>query len=238
MTSISALIDFLMSLMRDDNTQRSFEADPHRTMAQHGLQNVSAQDVRDARLIMADNGSTRPRPDAGHQSRGFTDGGNDPVREIVHTTTTFEVDQSHHTNVGAIFNIDNHRTTIIDSLNSADRVTAIQDNDTIVDVHDNNNDNHNTDNHEENDKNDDNHERGTGDDPQDGEEHPTDNLPADGPTDDPDAHPTDNLPADGPMDDPADPEPEPAHEPMPEPEPLHDEAPDAFDDHHEDLPVG
>jgi hypothetical protein len=138
MTSISALIDFLMSLMGDDKTKRAFTENPHGTMADNGLHNVSAQDVRDARLIMADSGSARPRNDGEHQSRGYHDGGlssNDPVREIVHTTNTFEIDQSRHTDVNQnIFNIDNHRTTILDSFNSADTVTAIQDNDTTVDV--------------------------------------------------------------------------------------------------------
>jgi hypothetical protein len=138
MTSISALIDFLMNLMSDDDTKHAFAQNAEGTMADHGLHNVSAQDVRDARLIMADNGSARPREDGGHQSRGYHDGGlssNDPVREIVHTTNTFEIDQSHHTDVNQnIFTIDNHRTNIFDSFNSADTVTAIQDNDTIVDV--------------------------------------------------------------------------------------------------------
>ena len=137
MTSISALIDFLMSLMSDDDTKRAFTENPHGTMADNGLHNVSAQDVRDARLIMADSGSARPRNDGEHQSRGYHDGGlsHDPVREIVHTTNTFEIDQSRHTDVNQnIFNIDNHRTTIFDSFNSADTVTAIQDNDTTVDV--------------------------------------------------------------------------------------------------------
>jgi hypothetical protein len=134
MTSISALIDFLMGLMSDDDTKRAFKDNPDAAMADKGLHNVSAQDVRDARLIMADNGSARPRNDGDHQSRGYHDGGlasNDPVREIVHTTNTFEVNTDVHQNV---FNIDNHRTTIFDSFNSADTVTAIQDNDTLVDV--------------------------------------------------------------------------------------------------------
>jgi hypothetical protein len=135
MTSISALIDFLMSLMRDEDTKREFDKNPEGTMADHGLRDVSAQDVRDARLIMADEGSARPREDggdqlaSGHHEGGLTGGGNgagSAVREIVHTTNTFEIDQSRLT-----INVDNSRTNILDSFNSQDTVTAIQDNDTV-----------------------------------------------------------------------------------------------------------
>jgi hypothetical protein len=135
MTSISALIDFLMSLMRDEDTKRAFDKNPEGTMADRGLQDVSAQDVRDARLIMADEGSARPREDggdyraSGHHEGGLTGGGNgagSAVREIVHTTNTFEIDQSRLT-----INVDNSRTNILDSFNSQDTVTAIQDNDTV-----------------------------------------------------------------------------------------------------------
>lgn len=137
MTSISALIDFLMSLMSDEDTKRAFAGNPDQTLADKGLRDVSAQDVKDARLIMADQGAVRPRPDnGGSQPSGYHDGGfaaggsNNVAREILHTTNTFEIDQSKHI-AQNIFNIDNHRTTIVDSFNSQDTVTAIQDNDTI-----------------------------------------------------------------------------------------------------------
>jgi hypothetical protein len=135
MTSISALIDFLMSLMKDEDTKREFDKNPEATMADHGLRDVSAQDVRDARLIMADEGSARPREDggdyqpSGQHEGGLSAGGNgagSAVREIVHTTNTFEIDQSRLS-----INIDNSRTNILDSFNSQDTVTAIQDNDTV-----------------------------------------------------------------------------------------------------------
>ena len=44
----------------------------------------------------------------------------------MHTTNTFEIDQSRLT-----INVDNSRTNILDSFNSQDTVTAIQDNDTV-----------------------------------------------------------------------------------------------------------
>lgn len=133
MTSLPALIDFLMSLMRDEKTQLDFERDPDGVLADKELAGVTADDVRDAQLMMSDSGSAHPRHGAG--SGGY----NDPVQEIRHTTTTFEIDQSRHTEIGdvnqqfTIFDIDDRDTTVVDSFNSDDDtdVVAIQDNDTI-----------------------------------------------------------------------------------------------------------
>ena len=135
MASINTLIDFLMGLMRDEETKREFERDPDGTLGSKGLQDVTAQDVQDARLIMADNGSAQPRSDGGSQPSGYHEGslsggGSGAVREILHTTNAFEIDQSRHIDQTNI-TIDNRDTTIIDSFNSQDEVTAIQDNDTI-----------------------------------------------------------------------------------------------------------
>ncbi|HWM00040.1 MAG TPA: IniB N-terminal domain-containing protein [Nocardioidaceae bacterium] len=135
MASINTLIDFLMGLMRDEETKREFERDPDGTLGSKGLQDVTAQDVQDARLIMADNGSAQPRSDGGSQPSGYhegslSSGGSGAVREILHTTNAFEIDQSRHIDQTNI-TIDNRDTTIIDSFNSQDEVTAIQDNDTI-----------------------------------------------------------------------------------------------------------
>ncbi len=241
MTSISTLIDFLMSLMRDEDTKRSFERDPGGTMAGKGLHDVSAEDVRDARLIMADTGHARPRPDGGQQGNGFHDGGltagggNGAVREILHTTNTFEIDQSK-----TIFNVDNHRTTILDSFNSADKVTAIQDNDTVIDI-DEDGDEDGDQTGETEDRTEDPTEDGTGE-PRDGDEQdPPGDLPSDP------APPTDSEPADVPGD-PAPPASADPEVPMPEadpneayptePEPVHDDAPVPFEDpESEDLPV-
>ena len=209
MASISALIDFLMNLMSDEDTKRSFAGNPEQTMADKGLRDVSAQDVRDARLIMADQGSCRPRPDGGSQANGYHDGGlaagggSSAVREILHTTNTFEIDQSRHTDVNQnIFNIDNHRTTIIDSLNSQDKVIAIQDNDvtnnTDVDV--------NTGEDETDDTTEDKADDGT-DTPDDTE------VPPDPDGSDQPGPPTAEEPADGPF--PTEPEPPASDEPAP-----------------------
>jgi hypothetical protein len=187
MTSISALIDFLMSLMRDEDTKRSFEQNPGGTMADKGLHDVTAEDVRDARLIMADSGHARPRPDSGQQANGFHDGGlaagggNSAVREILHTTNTFEIDQT-------IVNVDNHRTTILDSFNSADKVTAIQDNDTVIDIDEDDGDDDTTEDKTENQT----------DTPDDTSDEPGDETdePKDGDEQEPVPGPADELPSD------------------------------------------
>ena len=246
MTSISTLIDFLMSLMRDSDTKQAFAQNPGGTLADKGLADVSADDVRDARLIMADTGHARPRPDSG-QANGFHDGGltagggNSAVREILHTTNTFEIDQSK-----TIFNFDNHRTTILDSFNSQDKVTAIQDNDTVIDI--------DKDDDEDEDKTDDKTEDKTGDEPGDETDEPKDGdeqEPTPGPADeipsDPGPPPMDEDPGDLPSDpgpptsedpDAPDGDPDAPFPTEPEPEPVHDDAPVTYvDPEPEDLPV-
>jgi hypothetical protein len=259
MASISTLIDFLMSLMRDEDTKQAFAQNPGGTLADKGLQDVSAEDVRDARLIMADTGHARPRPDSG-QANGFHEGGltagggNSAVREIMHTTNTFEVDQSK-----TIFNFENNRTTILDSFNSADKVTAIQDNDTVIDIDkDGDEDEDDKADDKAEDKTEDKTEDETGDETEDKTDEPGDETdePRDGDEQEPAPGPADEIPGDGPppadevpgdvpsdpgpptSEDPAeDPEPEGPFPTEPEPEPV-DDAPVIYTDPEpEDLPV-
>jgi hypothetical protein len=142
MLSVSTLIDFLMNLMRDEDAKEAFDQDPQGTLTRHGLDDVSGQDVRDARLIMADNGGVRPRPD--HESRSGSRH-DDPVREIHHTTNNYVINEG--PSIGSVdqtfneINIEDNDTTVVDSFNSADTtdvdVVAVQDNDvTNIDVTD------------------------------------------------------------------------------------------------------
>jgi hypothetical protein len=137
-SSLSALIDFLVGLMRDQDAHAAFAKDPQNALAQNGLSHVTGQDVRDARMIMQDGGGLRPTGHSGHQVS------HDPVREIHHTTTHYQVDQ-HYQYVDQTFNlitIDDRDTTVVDSFNSNDNndthVVAVQDNshDTTVNVED------------------------------------------------------------------------------------------------------
>lgn len=141
MMSVSSLIEFLMNLMRDEAAKEAFDQDPQGELNRAGLDGVSGQDVRDARLIMGDNGGVRPRSDH-HGSGSRSD---DPVREIHHTTNNYVINEG--TAVGSIdqtiINIDDRDTTVVDSFNSADTtdvdVVAVQDNsqtNTDIDVTD------------------------------------------------------------------------------------------------------
>jgi hypothetical protein len=126
MASIAEVIDFLMNLMRDDDTRREFDQDPDTVLADRGLGGVTGEDVRDARLMMADSGSVAPRAVA-RAERGSSS--HDAVHEIHYTTTNFEVGDVTTT----VVTINDNDTLIVDSFNPD--VTAIQDNDTTdVDV--------------------------------------------------------------------------------------------------------
>lgn len=133
MSSLSALIDFLVSLMRDDDAQADFDRDPQGALARGGLGDVTGQDVRDARMVMRDSGCLVP---AGGSHGARHSGSHDPVREIHHTTANYHVDANYQ-RVDQTFNlvnIDDRDTTVIDSFNSNNNnnndvdTVAIQDN--------------------------------------------------------------------------------------------------------------
>ncbi|MEJ3655138.1 IniB N-terminal domain-containing protein [Actinomycetes bacterium KLBMP 9759] len=86
MATLADLIEFLLSLLRDPQARAEFDADPRASLAANGLESTSAQDVRDARLAIADDGTARPVSDA------RPPGGNDPVEEIRFTAATFEAE--------------------------------------------------------------------------------------------------------------------------------------------------
>jgi hypothetical protein len=129
MQSVSALIEFLMNLLRDEKAQAEFEQHPQATLAEHGLHNVSGQDVRDARLIMADDGAVHPRHGSGRSHHHARNEHDDPVREIRHTTQQYEASEhagSYHYTVGDVsqtfttVNVDDRDTRVVDSFNSDD----------------------------------------------------------------------------------------------------------------------
>jgi hypothetical protein len=128
MASIAEVIDFLMNLMRDDDTRKQFERDPDATLTDRGMENVTGQDVRDARLMMADEGMVSQRAGGGARpERSHAD--RDAVREIQHTSTNFQVGDVTTT----VITINDNDTVVVDSFNTD--VTAIQDNDTTdVDI--------------------------------------------------------------------------------------------------------
>lgn len=75
MLSVSSLIDFLLSLLRDEEALAEFEADPDGALARSGLDGVSADDIRDVLPLLSDcSGVTA-------HGRGHYDD-DDPVRVI------------------------------------------------------------------------------------------------------------------------------------------------------------
>ena len=128
---LSSLIDFLMNLLKDDDAKKAFDENPDSELKKAGLNGVTGQDVRDARLIMADSGGVRARGEERSSSHD-----DDPVREIHHTTREYVVEKP-VTNIEQNISIDDRDVTIIDdSFNSDDDTevnsVAIQDNDTNV----------------------------------------------------------------------------------------------------------
>ncbi|TDP94871.1 hypothetical protein [Labedaea rhizosphaerae] len=143
MTALSEIANFLLSLMHNGKAREEFNRDPEGAFAKHGLHGVTGQDVRDAHLMMCDDGSVHAKP--GHGGGGGGGGGHheDPVHAVQHIYNNYEVtevDASSHTSIGEInvLDIDDRDTTVIDSFNSDDdtNVVAVQDNDTTTNVDD------------------------------------------------------------------------------------------------------
>jgi hypothetical protein len=125
------VIDFLLDLLRNEDTRAAFERDPGGVLADRGLEGVTAQDVRDARLVLADQGGARPVGD------DPPPGGDDPVREIRFTEDNFEAESQAPQQAPApdifeqtttIVAIDDRDTLVVqNTTTSDDDITVIQD---------------------------------------------------------------------------------------------------------------
>ncbi len=153
MIALSDVIAFLVSLMGDEAKRAEFDEDPQGSLQAAGLGGLTGQDVRDAELEMRDSGMLRDGGSGGGggSSRPQSD---DPVREIQHTTTHYQVTEiapqiiqidDRDTIFNDSFNSDDDITVIDDSFNDSSSVEndviAIQDNDTVVNDNDVLNDN-------------------------------------------------------------------------------------------------
>lgn len=141
MLSASSLIDFLMSLLRDDAAAAEFARDPQAMLARHGLDDLCGQDVRDAAPLVADHAAVTATAPVGSAP------GDDPITEITHLTKHYQLDptvvheshQYHYTYVDdrdTIVNVDDRDTTTIvadgdvtitDSFNQDNDVNVIED---------------------------------------------------------------------------------------------------------------
>src|SRR5687768_13947993 len=109
--------------MRDEQALAAFNENPTESLAAAGLEGATAQDVRDAQLVMSDRGYARS------EGGSSSSGGDDPVQEISYTTRNYQVTQD----APDVFNIDNRQISIDDrdiniedSFNSDDDVTIIE----------------------------------------------------------------------------------------------------------------
>jgi hypothetical protein len=163
--ALTDIIAFLLDLLGDDAARAEFEADPDGTLERAGLDGVTAQDIRDARLQLADSGAVSATDD-GADDPYFA--GDDPVREIGYTTRHYAAEEPAHASSADVDHADTFVTiddrdtlffqsisdddvtvtdnsvSITDSFNqdnSDDDLVAIQDNDTSVTVDSFNEDN-------------------------------------------------------------------------------------------------
>jgi hypothetical protein len=139
MVAFSDIIDFLLRLLSDETARADFEKNPQASLGKAGLEGVSAQDVRDARLHLADSGAVRATDDGARSASHH----HDPVREIGHTTAHYTATDHHPVSHGdTFFTIDDRDTLFFQSISddditvtddhSVNTVVAIQDNDVNV----------------------------------------------------------------------------------------------------------
>jgi hypothetical protein len=157
--AFSDILDFLLHLLGDDEARAEFERDPNGTLDRAGLEGVTAQDIRDARLQLADSGAVSAT-DHSSDHHGAPYHGDDPVHEIGYTARHYAADEhgAHHDappvdhSSNTFLTIDDRDTLFFQSIsdddvtvtdnsvaisgsfnqdNSDDDVTAIQDNDNI-----------------------------------------------------------------------------------------------------------
>ena len=140
MVAFSDIIDFLLRLLSDETARAEFDKDPQASLGRAGLEGVSAQDVRDARLHLADTGAVHATDDDARSASSH----HDPVREIGHTTAHYAATDTHHVadHGDTFLTIDDRDTLFFQSISddditvtddhSVNTVLAIQDNDVNV----------------------------------------------------------------------------------------------------------
>ena len=138
MVAFSDIIDFLLRLLSDETARAEYEKDPQASLDQAGLEGVSAQDVRDARLHLADTGALRATDDDARSASYH----HDPVREIGHTTAHYAATDTVVQQGDTFLTIDDRDTLFFQSISddditvtddhSVNTVLAIQDNDVNV----------------------------------------------------------------------------------------------------------
>jgi hypothetical protein len=65
-TIADALIEFILSLLRDPATAEEFDTDPQGTLERNGLSDVCVEDVRAVAPVVVDRADVQPRPSSHH----------------------------------------------------------------------------------------------------------------------------------------------------------------------------
>ncbi len=112
-TIADALIEFILSLLRDPAAAAAFSADPERVLASKGLSNVCVDDVRSVLPVVVDHPAVSPRPSAPSVTPPTTHPVTPPVGPPVGPHPELPPVIKEITNVANNFTIDN-RTTIVD----------------------------------------------------------------------------------------------------------------------------
>jgi hypothetical protein len=124
--AFSDIIDFLLRLLSDEATRVQFDQDPQGTLARAGLQGVTGQDIRDARLQLADSGAVSATDDAAGARYPH---GDDPVHEIGYTTAHYAAHEdmhheaAHHADTGGsntFLTVDDRDTLFFQSISDDD----------------------------------------------------------------------------------------------------------------------
>jgi hypothetical protein len=115
--AFSDIIDFLLRLLSDEATRAQFDQDPQGTLARAGLEGVTGQDIRDARLQLADSGAVSATDDGAGSRYPH---GDDPVHEIGYTTAHYAAhEDTHHAYTGGsntFLTIDDRDTLFFQSI--------------------------------------------------------------------------------------------------------------------------
>lgn len=96
---MTSLLEFILNLLRDPAAQQQFTANPQQALADHGFDELCAQDVHDALPLVVDNvlvsGTGGPLPSAQPGDGHF----DIAIRQIDHIVNNYSYTDSHDTNV-------------------------------------------------------------------------------------------------------------------------------------------
>jgi hypothetical protein len=152
-TAISSLIEFLLTLLGDEDLQADFQADPEGTLAQYGLDSTCGLDISDVQPMVADHvgvQATGGLPHFGNSDDGISEISTITKHYVIHEGPDINNYNYYYIDdEDIIINVDDRDTvnihadgdlTITDSFNEDNDITVIddsfnQDNDGVDNSH-------------------------------------------------------------------------------------------------------